>query len=117
MLFHVELDMVKFYGEIKSRKQNVSAGSKRKRSVERTSSASGKNAGPEEKPKGKRSTDYKSFLGKRIAKYFDHTLFFGSVTEILSDTEAECGFYFHAMYDDGDEEDLDKSELDGCLEL
>jgi len=59
----------------------------------------------------------KSFLGMRIAKVFDHKLYFGFITDTFSDTEAECGFYFHATYDDGDEEDLDKSELDECLEM
>lgn len=57
------------------------------------------------------------FVGQRVAKYFDGELYFGSITNAFPDTEAECGLYFHAKYDDGDSEDYDKSELLESLAL
>jgi hypothetical protein len=56
-------------------------------------------------------SDLKKSVGLRVAKYFDKDLYFGSIDAAHPDTEAECGFFFHVTYDDGDQEDLDMSEL------
>jgi len=53
----------------------------------------------------------KAFVGRRVAKYFHKEMFPGTVKKVIRDDEAECGFYFHVKYDDGDSEDFDKSEL------
>lgn len=55
--------------------------------------------------------DPAKYIGIRVAKYFSKALFFGTVSHFVLDTEAECGAYWHVKYDDGDREDLDKSEL------
>jgi len=56
--------------------------------------------------------DPKHCVGLRIAKYFDAELYFGSIDAANSDTEAESGFFYHVTYDDGDQEDLDRKELE-----
>lgn len=62
------------------------------------------------------SDEESSMLGRRVAKWFDpdddseyQELFFGKVTEINEE-------HFHINYDDGDEEDMDSTELQICIQ-
>eukprot|EP00956_Cyclotella_meneghiniana_P026276 scaffold56361_cov71-Cyclotella_meneghiniana.AAC.5 len=50
-----------------------------------------------------------NYVGSRVAKYFKTELYFGTVS-INND-------YYHVVYDDGDEEDLDEEDFHKALEL
>ncbi len=51
---------------------------------------------------------------KKVAKFFDKVLHFGTVTEIILRRK---GFYYSITYKDGDKEDMDDDELQYALEL
>eukprot|EP00579_Thalassiosira_antarctica_P001658 CAMPEP_0201869050 /NCGR_PEP_ID=MMETSP0902-20130614/2711_1 /ASSEMBLY_ACC=CAM_ASM_000551 /TAXON_ID=420261 /ORGANISM="Thalassiosira antarctica, Strain CCMP982" /LENGTH=685 /DNA_ID=CAMNT_0048394489 /DNA_START=121 /DNA_END=2178 /DNA_ORIENTATION=- len=53
-------------------------------------------------------SDPRSFVRKRVAKDFDGDTYYGTVME-YDDTEPPA--YWHAEYDDGDEEDYSKKDL------
>jgi len=52
-------------------------------------------------------------VGNKVAKYFDADLFYGTVT---SYTKSQGGLW-HVRYDDGDEEDLDRTEVSEAMKL
>ncbi|KAL3776597.1 hypothetical protein HJC23_005797 [Cyclotella cryptica] len=51
----------------------------------------------------------KKYVGSRVGKYFGRQLYLGTITS--------CDTYYHVLYDDDDEEDLDREELMVGLEL
>jgi len=55
-------------------------------------------------------------LGARIAKFFEDDLYFGNITKIIERTERSPQ-YWHASYDDGDEEELNRHEVKRALAL
>jgi pantothenate kinase type III len=60
------------------------------------------------------------FIGTRVAKYFDddETPYAGSIVGYTSGSEMEHGeAVWHISYDDGDAEDIGKTELLECTEL
>jgi len=57
--------------------------------------------------------DPRSYIHMKVGKYFDADLFFGTVTNY---TKAQNGLW-HVKYEDGDEEDYDKKELEEGLRL
>jgi hypothetical protein len=61
--------------------------------------------------------DPKDFLGRRIAKYFERDLYFGTVDHITNEEDAGEEEWWHILYDDGDEEDLDYLQLKEALIL
>lgn len=66
--------------------------------------------------------DPQSFLGKRVARYFggedDKKLFFGTVNEFVPAGNVVDGVdLWSVIYDDGDSEDWDRSELRDYLQL
>lgn len=62
------------------------------------------------------SPQQSDFIGRRVAKYFDEVLFFGTVDYIHKDEEDDSQLW-HVHYDDGDEEDFDYDQLKEALLL
>ena len=52
-----------------------------------------------------------SFVGKRIVKKFEPKFYYGTIDYVKANSKAECRFYFHIIYDDDDQEDMDMSEV------
>ena len=50
-----------------------------------------------------------SFMGNRIVKKFEPKFYYGTIDYVKANTKAECGFYFHIIYDDNDQEDMERS--------
>lgn len=62
--------------------------------------------------------DPQSYVGRRVAKYFDVVLYYGSVREYTPpDLNDESVDLWNILYDDGDNEDLERKELDECFDL
>lgn len=63
--------------------------------------------------------DPRAILGKRVAKYFDRNLFFGTVKNIVDDVVDEDAneVWWHILYDDDDEEDMDAQQVRTGLKL
>jgi hypothetical protein len=58
---------------------------------------------------GAKSRDPKEFLGRRVAKFFGKDIFFGTIDFISSLDKGEV--WWHVLYDDSDQEDLDYKQL------
>ena len=84
-----------------------SAGKKRDGSVGGGKGRSPKKA-KESPGKGKANTPTPSYVGAKIAKYFDGEAYHGTVT-------CRRGKWWHVVYEDGDEEDLNPDDIPaGC---
>lgn len=58
--------------------------------------------------------DAKTYIGKRIAKWFeDDELYFGTVDQVSRQDEKET--WWHVVYDDGDQEEFDIKQLRRAL--
>jgi hypothetical protein len=65
--------------------------------------------GREALEQGPKSRDPKEFLGRRVAKFFGKDIFFGTINFISSEDKGDV--WWHVLYDDNDEEDLDYRQL------
>ena len=63
----------------------------------------------------KKPFDPQSFIGHRVAKRFDGSLFFGHVKEYVSDSDEKP--FWHIVYDDEDCEGIEKNELMRAIKL
>jgi len=69
-------------------------------------------------PPAKSTFDPQSYVGRRVAKYFDTELYYGSVREYTPpDQNEDFVDLWNILYDDGDFEDLERNEMDECFEL
>ncbi|KAG7347509.1 hypothetical protein IV203_016214 [Nitzschia inconspicua] len=67
---------------------------------------------------GKRRREYnepEEFLGRRVAKYFDGELYFGTLDHIASEDKNDP--LWHVTYDDDDEEDFEYNQVKAALLL
>lgn len=80
-----------------SRKSNPSTAEKKTSFPEITENAIQKN--PE------------SYIERRVAKYFDTDLYFGTVTAFKKAETSDDEDYWHITYDDGDQEDYDLTDM------
>ena len=59
-----------------------------------------------------------AFLGRRVAKYFHEEVYYGTVSRWLPAYENRDKVHlWHVVYDDGDQEDYEREELDTALNL
>jgi hypothetical protein len=58
---------------------------------------------------GPKSRDSKEFLGRRVAKFFGKEIFFGTI-DFISRFDKEK-VWWHVLYDDNDQEDMDYRQL------
>ena len=64
------------------------------------------------------TTSGENFVGRRVAKYFVDTLYYGSVSEFYGKNIVEEQVdLWHIIYDDGDSEDIDAEALLDCFVL
>jgi hypothetical protein len=55
-----------------------------------------------------------NLVGKIVAKFFETVLHVGIVTEVI---QRRRYYYYKVTYGDGDQEDMDKAELQYAIEL
>lgn len=97
--------------------ENESASAKRASDEKETGQRKKAKKSPTPPPPRKLTKPEKEYDGDRIAKLFDEDVYFGTVGEYWYDSEETKVYLWRIKYDDGDEEDVEKNEFLGMLEL
>ena len=57
------------------------------------------------------------YMGKRVARKFGKNIFNGIITKFMPIVEDDDVDFWHVVYDDGDEEDWTKADVDDGMAL